>query len=93
MARLSLHVSHWRMIRMALPLKQFRFAQIRTWVRKDKRCFDWLLSNGFFVDVGDGLFELTDKGHAAADLGYYEWDPPAKVVEPEERSVRAKGKK
>ena len=93
MARLSLHVSHWRMIRMALPLKQFRYAQIRIEVQKDKRCFDWLVANGFFMDVGDGLFELTDKGHAAADLGYYEWNPPAKAVEPDVKLTKGEGRK
>ena len=34
--------------------------------------FDWLVAEGFFVPVGDGRYELTDKGQAAADLGFYE---------------------
>ena len=93
MAQLSLDVSRWRMLRMALPLKQFRFTQLRQWSRNDQERFDWLTANGLFVEVGDGLFEMTDKGHAAADLGYYEWEPPAKAVEPDATPARKRRKK
>ena len=92
MAQLSLDVSRWRMVRMALPLKRFQFAQIRVWSRNDQVRFDWLVANGFFVEAGDGLFELTDKGHAAADLGYYEWNPEPRVPEPG-KPARKRGKK
>ena len=88
MAQLSLEAPTWRMIRRALKVMSFRFADVRDMARKDQVRFDWLLAKGFFVDVGDGLFELTDKGHAAADLGYYEWEPGPKAVEPDVKPER-----
>ena len=93
MAQLSLEAPPWRMIRRALKVKPFRFADVRDMARKDQARFDWLVANGFFVDVGDGLFELTDKGHSAADLGYYEWEPEPKAVVPDVKPAGKKGKK
>jgi hypothetical protein len=46
--------------------------------RRDQADFDWLVANGLFVAVGDGWYELTERGHASADLGYYEWEPTEK---------------
>jgi hypothetical protein len=28
-----------------------------------------------FVDVDDGVYEMTDKGKESADLGFYDWEP------------------
>lgn len=75
MAQLSLGECKWRMVRMVLKKKRFRFEDARNQTRHDKMHFDWLLENGLFVAVGDNSYELTDKGRAAADLGYYEFTP------------------
>ena len=78
MAQLSLGESKWRMVRMALNKKKFRFQDCRNYRRNDQLDFDWLVANGLFVQVGDEVYELTAKGKASADMGYYEWEPPAK---------------
>ena len=63
------------MLRRALKRKRFRFGDCRNQRRHDQKDFDWLVANGMFVVAGDGGYELTDKGRAAADLGFYEWEP------------------
>ena len=75
MAQLSLGESKWRMVRMALKKRRFRLQDCRNYRRKDQLDFDWLVANGLFIQVGDSFYELTDKGKASADLGYYEWEP------------------
>ena len=40
--------------------------------RQDKEHFEWLVRTGFFVEAGEGCYELTDRGRASADLGFYE---------------------
>ena len=72
MAQLSLGESKWRMLRRVLRTKRFRFADCRNMTRHDKEHFGWLVKGGFFVEVADGCYEVTDKGKAAADLGFYE---------------------
>lgn len=76
MAQLSLGESKWRMVRQVLRKKRFRYEDARNMTRFDQGHFDWLLANGFFEEVGQGWYELTDKAKAAADLGMYEWEPP-----------------
>lgn len=75
MAQLSLGECKWRMVRMVLKKKRFRFEDARNQTRHDQMHFDWLVENGLFVAVGDDWYELTDKGKAAADLGFYEFTP------------------
>ena len=41
--------------------------------KKDKDHFNWLVAGGFFRDVGDGWFQVTEKGKESAELGYYEY--------------------
>ena len=72
MALISLGESKWRMLRRALKKKRFRYDDTRNMTRLDRRYFDWLVENGFFAAVGGGLYEVTDKGKAAAELGLYE---------------------
>ena len=72
MAMLSLGESKWRMIRRVLRKKQFTFADCRNMTRHDKEHLDWLLKNAFVVAAGEDRYELTEKGRAAADLGFYE---------------------
>lgn len=72
MALLSVGESKWRMIRRVLKAKRFGFIDARNGTRFDKDYFDWLVANGFFVQVGTGQFEVTEKGKEAADLGFYE---------------------
>ena len=72
MALLSLGESKWRMLRRVLKRKRFRYDDARNMTRHDRVHFDWLVDNGLFVAVGDGLYELTDRGKAAAELGLYE---------------------
>jgi hypothetical protein len=93
MAQLSLDVTRWRMLRMALKQKRFAFEDLRLWVRRDRTHFDWLVAEGFFVQAADGRFEVTLKGVAAADLGYYEWEPPARETELGQTPGRKRGKK
>jgi hypothetical protein len=69
---LSLGESKWRMVRRVLKKKKFRFEDARNQARLDQKHFDWLVGHGLFVSVGDGVYEVTDTGRAAADLGLYE---------------------
>jgi hypothetical protein len=75
MALLSLGENRWRMIRRALRMKRFRYEDCRNWNRQDKGYFAWLVRQGFFAAIGDGHYEVTAKGEAAADLGFYEYEP------------------
>ncbi|MDB5313880.1 MAG: hypothetical protein JWO38_8082 [Gemmataceae bacterium] len=75
MAQFSLSIGRWRMVRIALRKKRTRFEDLRSMARRDQSDVDWLVANGFFNKVGDGLYELTDKGRDAADQGFYEWQP------------------
>ena len=72
MALLSLGEAKWRMLRRALKKKAFRFEDCRNMHRHDKDHFDWLVGQGFFAAAGGDWFEVTDKGKAAAELGFYE---------------------
>lgn len=72
MAMLSMGESRWRMIRRVLKKKRFRFEDTRNMSRNDQIHFDWLVSGGFFRELSDGYFEVTEKGREAADLGFYE---------------------
>jgi len=72
MALLSLGESKWRMVRRVLKRKRFAFADCRNQTRYDREHFDWLVGNGLFVTVADDRYEVTDKGKAAAELGFYE---------------------
>jgi hypothetical protein len=71
-ALISVGESKWRMVRRVLKKKRFRYDDCRNRSRHDQGHFDWLVGNGFFVAVGDERYEVTDKGKASADLGYYE---------------------
>jgi len=62
----------WRMLRRVLRKKRFQFPDCRNFARHDQVHFDWLVEKGFFAEAGDGWYEVSDKGKAAADLGYYE---------------------
>lgn len=81
MAQLSLGETKWRMLRLALKKRRFKFADCRNWARNDQEYFDWLVANGFFKAVGEELYEVTQKGKAAADLGMYEFES-APTVKP-----------
>jgi hypothetical protein len=72
MALLSLGEAKWRMVRRALKKKAFRFVDCRNQTRQDKDQFDWLVERGFFVPVGADKYQVTGKGKAAAELGFYE---------------------
>jgi hypothetical protein len=85
MAQLSLGEVRWRMVRRALKKKRFRFEDCRNQRRQDLRDFEWLVENGIFSAVADGLYEMTDKGRAAADLGFYEWEPVRPPTPPAKR--------
>lgn len=76
MAQLSLGEARWRMLRRALKKKKFTYSDCRNMTRFDQAHFEWFLENEFMVQVGDGLYELTEKGRQSADLGMYEWEPP-----------------
>jgi hypothetical protein len=76
MAELSLGESRWRMVRLALKRKKFRYADCRSMARQDEAHFEWLLAQGLFRDLGDGWYEVTPEGKAAADLGFYDTDRP-----------------
>jgi hypothetical protein len=67
------------MVRRALSMKRFALADVRDMGRHDQQHFDWLVENGLFKEVGPDRYELTEKGRAAADLGYYDWEPAPKV--------------
>ncbi len=68
------------MVRMVLKKKRFRFEDARNQTRHDSMHFEWLVANGLFSAIGDEWYELTDKGKAAADLGFYEFNPSVPVV-------------
>jgi hypothetical protein len=72
MALLSLGETKWRMLRRVLRKKRFTFDNCRNQTRFDQAHFEWLVENGFVIRVGDDTHEMTDKGKAAADLGFYE---------------------
>ncbi len=72
MALISLGESKWRMIRRVLKKKRFRYEDARNMTRLDRGYFDWLVKNEFFAAAGGGLYTVTEKGKAAADLGLYE---------------------
>lgn len=72
MALISLGESRWRMLRRVLKKKRFQYADARNMTRHDEDHFDWLVENGFFVQVGDGWFSITDRGKDASELGFYE---------------------
>jgi hypothetical protein len=72
MAQVSLGESKWRMLRRALNTNRFRFEDTRTMHRQDRVHSDWLVERGFFEAAGPDLYRVTDKGKAAADLGFYE---------------------
>jgi hypothetical protein len=65
------------MLRRVVKAKRFKYADCRNMTRHDQGHFDWLLGGGFFAVAGDGTFEVTDRGKAAADLGMYDWEPGA----------------
>jgi hypothetical protein len=79
MAQLSLGECKWRMIRMVLKKKKFRFEDARNQTRHDRMHFDWLIANGLFASIDGEWYELTEKGKAAADLGYYDFSPSASI--------------
>lgn len=72
MALLSMGESRWRMLRRALKKKRFRYEDTRNMSRNDQVHFDWLVASEFFKNLGDGFYTVTDRGRAAADLGFYE---------------------
>jgi hypothetical protein len=72
MASISLGESRWRMVRRVLKKKKFRYEDARNMTRHDQSHFDWLVENGFFEDIGDGWFAVSDRGKESADLGFYE---------------------
>ena len=78
------------MLRRVLKKKRFQYVDCRNMTRHDQGHFDWLVSNGMFVASGDGSFEVTDKGKAAADLGEYEWVPTAAPPTPPSKTRRVK---
>lgn len=92
MAQLSLGECKWRMVRMVLKKKRFRFEDARNQTRHDKMHFDWLVANGLFSPIDGQWYELTEKGKAAADLGFYEFAPavPLTAVKTARRPVKAK---
>jgi hypothetical protein len=72
MASLSLGESRWRMIRRVLKKKRFCYDDARNMTRNDEEHFDWLIENGFFVQVGDGWYSVTERGKESAELGFYQ---------------------
>lgn len=91
MAMISIGESRWRMLRMALRTKTFKFDDVRTMSRTDQKYFDWLIAHGFIEELSGGNYKLSAKGVATADLGLYEWtSTPAPVATP---TSRAKAKK
>jgi hypothetical protein len=98
MAQLSLGENRWRMVRRAIHLGRFRFEDCRNQTPQDRAHFDWLTENGFIVEVGDGWYELTEKGTDSADLGYYQFEPqrtlpPARPVKAASRTRRPSHKR
>jgi hypothetical protein len=74
MAQLSMGESKWRMLRVALKKKRFKFEDCRSMGRHDKTHFEWLMKGGFFRALGGGWYEVTETGKESADLGFYEYD-------------------
>jgi hypothetical protein len=72
MAQISLGESRWRMVRRVLRKKKFTYDDARNQTRHDQSHFDWLIKHGFFEEVGGGSYTVSEKGKAAADLGFYE---------------------
>jgi hypothetical protein len=77
MSLLSVGENKWRMLRRVVRKKTFTFADARNMSRYDRVQFDWLVAHGFFTPVRHGVYELTELGRAAADLGEYDWEPTA----------------
>jgi hypothetical protein len=71
-AQLSLGESKWRMVRRVDREKKFAYTDIRNMTRTDELYFEWLVGNGFVASAGGDLYELTERGKAAAELGLYE---------------------
>ncbi len=74
MALLSLGESRWRMLRRVLHKPRFRYEDARNMSRQDKYHFQWLVNHGFFRPLGDGWYQVTERGRAASHLGLYEED-------------------
>ncbi len=72
MAQLSMGETKWRMLRLAIKKKRFRYEHVRNWSRKDEEQLRWLMDRGFVEDLGDGWYAVTTEGREAADLGFYE---------------------
>lgn len=72
MAQVSMGECRWRMLRRVLRKKRFRYEDARNMTRQDPMHFEWLHENAFVATVGDEWYTVTPRGHAAADLGYYE---------------------
>jgi hypothetical protein len=72
MAKRSLGELKWRMLRRVVRKKKFQYADARNMTRSDDLYFEWLVGNGFVADKGGGWWELSDKGRASAELGFYE---------------------
>ena len=75
MARYSSGVAKWRMVRRALTQNRFAFAGVRDMTRHDAKHCAWLIENELYADVGAARYEITERGRAAADLGFYDWQP------------------
>jgi hypothetical protein len=93
MALISLGENRWRMLRRVIKKKKFKFADARNMTRHDQTQFDWLVENGFVTPVGDGTYEMTDKGRASAELGEYDWQPSPKSVTPPTPEKKVAGPK
>jgi hypothetical protein len=93
MAQLSLGEAKWRMVRRAVARKRFAFADVRDMTRHDRKHFEWLVENGFFVPAGDSLYELTERGRSAADLGFYEYEPAPRPAAAAGPPKAARGKR
>lgn len=53
-------------------MKRFTFTDCRNQTRNDQEHFDWLVAHAFFSAIDKEKYEVTEKGKAAADLGFYE---------------------
>ena len=82
MALLSLGENRWRMLRRVLRKKLFKYDDTRNQTRHDQRDFDWLVNGGLFAVVGDGMYAVTEKGRAAAELGLYDLEPAPAATPP-----------
>jgi len=90
--QVSLSIAHWRMLRKGLGKKRFEFEQLREMQRQDRKVFDWLVDNGFFAAVDGEKYQVTDKGKASADQGFYEWTPPPAATPKKGRNRKPKGR-